>query len=1257
MKGRCKRLLAAFLTCALLVGMLAMGAAGPVSAHTSNDFLKTNGTVIRNRSGAGEIVNLRGTNLGGWMLQEGWMSPLSCTDEWTLRETLTNRFGEATAESLVSTYQNAWLQAGDLDNIKNMGMNVVRVPILYLEIMDKYGNWRQNCWDQLDWLVNECAKRDLYVILDLHGTFGGQNTFDNCGEANSDPQLWKNTTYQDRTVELWRGMAEHYKGNPTVAAYDLLNEPDRVDKTLLNNFYDRLYKTIRAVDPDHILIMEAAWDWGMLDAPSARGWENVVYEKHYYAMSGSEAGDWNVQNTRVDQWVQGVVEHQQRWNVPVYIGEFCLFDFLDIWEKALSAYNANNISWTNWTYKVSSNYGNWGYYNNCSYAAPDIYNDSAEQIAEKWSRFTTNNFRSNTNFQNVVKKYTQTPPAEVTQYTTITAVANEQLVSAANYGNDPLVANQTVAGEWEAFKIITNADGTVSLLSKVSNKFVAMENDTTKELVARSTSVQDWEKFRLAKLGDDTYSLQSVANNMYVTCDLNNGAVLKATASSVGGAWEAFRIGEASPAPTTQPTNPPTQPATQPATQPSEPGEPDLIVSDISWSPAYPQAGEAVTFEATIRNIGTAATPSGVKHGLRFSVGGLNTMPFTWNDQHFDSIPAGGEVTLRAMGGSSGSAFTFPADGDYTVFAWVDDSALIAESNENNNTLTKTITIGRKAPVQPETELYLSGLQILPGTLFAGGTAHAQVAVKNMGANAKLAEIPLKLDLYVDGRLCKTVSYTGEIAAGTSAVILAEDFWQGIYGVHTVRAEVNADGAVPEGENSYANRRITLCRVQEPPEEPAEPSTEPTTQPAEPSTVSSREVYLTAIANENLVCAENYGADPLVSNKQARGTWETFDLITNSDGTVSLRSHINQKYVCTDITTTAASLIAKSDSIGNAEKFTMEALGDGTYGFKALANGKYVTCDMNNGAALVAGRDSVGGAWEAFAVRGVEEPLRKDFSKRVVGYIPDWSFSAYKTVDYTALTHVNIAFGNPDGSGNITTMASDADINALVEKAHLYGVKVLISLGGAGSPSYTPYISTDAAREAFADRIMDFVSRHNLDGVDVDLEGDTVDGYYESFLRSLNTRCRAQGKLLTAAVATWYGSRISTASLQMLDFVNIMAYDYNTSGTGPVAPYDFAVSSIDYFKNKGAAAENIVLGVPFYGYSASSGYTAYKDILAQNPNAYTADFMNGWYYNGDATIRTKTELGKQYGGMMIWELSQDASGDRSLLKIIKDTLW
>ena len=139
-----------------------------------------------------------------------------------------------------------------------------------------------------------------YVLLDLHGTFGGQNTFDNCGEVNSDPQLWKNTEYQDRTVKLWEGIANHYKGNPAVAGYDLLNEPDRVGKDQLNAFYNRLYKAIRAIDSDHMIYMEAAWDWNQLYAPSVYGWTNVVYEMHYYAMATGESTNWNVKNNLID---------------------------------------------------------------------------------------------------------------------------------------------------------------------------------------------------------------------------------------------------------------------------------------------------------------------------------------------------------------------------------------------------------------------------------------------------------------------------------------------------------------------------------------------------------------------------------------------------------------------------------------------------------------------------------------------------------------------------------------------------------------------------------------------------------------------------------------------------------------------------------------------------------------------------------------------------------------------------------------------
>ncbi|TVX99994.1 cellulase family glycosylhydrolase [Cohnella terricola] len=509
----------------------------------ASDFLKTNGTVIRNNSGTGSVVNLRGTNLGGWMLQEGWMSPLGVKDEWTLRETLTNRFGAAKAEELIQTYQNAWLTTKDLDRIKDMGMNVIRVPILYLELMDKQGNWRPDAWNKLDWLVKEAADRGIYTLLDLHGTFGAQNTFDNSGEVNSDPQLWKNTTYQDRTVRLWEGIAAHYKGNPAIAGYDLLNEPDRVGKQQLNQFYDRLYKAIRAIDPDHTIYMEAAWDWNQLNSPSQYGWTNVVYEMHYYAMQGNESSSWAAQNNLINGALQGMRNHQRDWNVPIFVGEFCLFDFNDLWEKFLSEMNASNISWTNWTYKVTANYGNWGYYNNNTNPVPNIYNDSADTIASKWSKFNTENFRANTTFQNLVKKYTSAttpPPSGARSY--LVAQANQKIVSADDSGTSPLIANRDAPEDWELFEIINNSDGTISLRSKSNNMYVAADLNEGAKLIARSTVIQQWEKFRRVTLADGNVALLALANNKYVTVDMDNDGVLVANRDAVGGTSEAFSI-------------------------------------------------------------------------------------------------------------------------------------------------------------------------------------------------------------------------------------------------------------------------------------------------------------------------------------------------------------------------------------------------------------------------------------------------------------------------------------------------------------------------------------------------------------------------------------------------------------------------------------------------------------------------------------------------------------------------------------------
>ncbi|QAA34430.1 cellulase family glycosylhydrolase [Clostridium manihotivorum] len=540
---RRSKVLSASIASGMVFGDLTVPSVSVKAATIGNSgFLKTNGTLIRDNNGTGSVVNLRGTNLGGWLLQEGWMSPLGVKDEWTLREALTNRFGEATKENLINTYQSSWLNTGDLDNIRDMGMNFVRVPILYLDLMDKYGNWKSDPWSKLDWLVNECSSRGIYVLLDLHGTFGGQNTFDNCGEVNSDPQLWKNSQYQDRTVTLWQGIANHYKGNPTIAGYDLLNEPDKVGRDQLNGYYNRLYQSVRAIDPDHIIYMEGPWDWNQLYAPSVYGWTNVVYEMHYYAMSGNEPNDWNAQNGLIDSAIQELKDHQNSWNIPVYVGEFCVYDFDDLWEKFLGQLNSINASWTNWTYKITNGSNHWGYFKSNFNSVPDIYNDSADTISDKWQKFNTDNFTPNTSFQNIVKKYTTASTPVNTGYSYLTARANGNIISADNYGNDPLVANRSSAGDWELFKVIDNGDGTISFLSKVNEKYVAADLNNGNKLIARSTSIQQWEKFKKVPQADGTVALQAMANNLYVTADLNNNGVLYATKSSVYGAWEAFNI-------------------------------------------------------------------------------------------------------------------------------------------------------------------------------------------------------------------------------------------------------------------------------------------------------------------------------------------------------------------------------------------------------------------------------------------------------------------------------------------------------------------------------------------------------------------------------------------------------------------------------------------------------------------------------------------------------------------------------------------
>jgi len=287
---------------------------------------------------------------------------------------------------------------------------------------------------------------------------------------------------------------------------------------------------------------------------------------------------------------------------------------------------------------------------------------------------------------------------------------------------------------------------------------------------------------------------------------------------------------------------------------------------------------------------------------------------------------------------------------------------------------------------------------------------------------------------------------------------------------------------------------------------------------------------------------------------------------------------------------------------------------------------------------------------------------------RVIGYlrVQNIADGQANLVDYSKVTHINIAFINPDSLGNFPTLAG---LKEFADNMHQRKIKVLASIGGGLAPAYYTNLLNDENRPVLVKKLAELTTLYDLDGIDVDLEGERVDGNYENFITGLSAALKAEGKLLTAAVATVYKDRYTDKALAAFDFISIMSYDktgpWRPEKPGQHAPYQMAVDDIDYWTGKGLAKEKLNLGIPFYGYGFGAGAPSdmsYRKILATysgSENNDEVDLPDGAavYYNGRATIKSKTQLAlQQAGGIMIWQLLQDAEGDQSLLKLVNDTI-
>ncbi len=288
--------------------------------------------------------------------------------------------------------------------------------------------------------------------------------------------------------------------------------------------------------------------------------------------------------------------------------------------------------------------------------------------------------------------------------------------------------------------------------------------------------------------------------------------------------------------------------------------------------------------------------------------------------------------------------------------------------------------------------------------------------------------------------------------------------------------------------------------------------------------------------------------------------------------------------------------------------------------------------------------------------------------RKIVGYLQYGRGYMLEDIQFDKLTHLCIAFANPDDKGQLRT--GGVDITPIVKKAKAFDVKVLISVaGGALTPEWASAWQTYLQpwnRAYFITQIMGYVRRHRLDGVDVDLEWKHVGPHYSPFVLELARALHAEGKLLTAALPgkTRY-KHISDAALAAFDFINIMAYDltgpWAPERSGPHSPYAFAESSLDFWKGEGVPQERLVLGLPFYGWDFSNRKRVrsinFGVLVDRNPAFAHLDRVGQIYFNGIITITAKTELAlQQAGGVMLWELGRDAFNEYSLLEAVSQTM-
>ena len=319
------------------------------TTQKSVSFIKTEGASLVNSKG--ESIILKGTNIGNWLVPEGYMFKMSqVSSPYKIDELLYELVGPDSLKVFWKGFLDNYITHKDIKYLKSIGSNHIRLPFNYKMFTDDlYMGERNSGFKYFDRILEWCKEEELYVLFDMHCAPGGQ-TGDNIDDSYGYPFLFKSKSSQDLMTQIWVDIAKKYKDEPIVIGYDIVNEPiahyfnDELD--VLNHelflLYKRIVSEIRVVDKKHTIFLNGSNWSGNFDVFEEILDDNIVYEFHKYWFDVNQEA------------IQTYLDFRELHQVPIYIGE--TGENTDEWvEDFRVLLDEHEISWCFWPYKKMNN--------------------------------------------------------------------------------------------------------------------------------------------------------------------------------------------------------------------------------------------------------------------------------------------------------------------------------------------------------------------------------------------------------------------------------------------------------------------------------------------------------------------------------------------------------------------------------------------------------------------------------------------------------------------------------------------------------------------------------------------------------------------------------------------------------------------------------------------------------------------------------------------------------------------------------------